>query len=142
MTSPVMLGWLQRALRHEFAAARQFALQASIARSLGDASLCAQCEESAHEELRHALRLADAIVAAGAMPADGAPLALPPGRTRDELIEQACRTESAAVALYGEARRAAAGDSTLAGLFAALHDEELAHLTGLERMRRDRPARH
>ena len=36
--TPAMLGWLQRALRHEFAAARQFTLQAVVARGRSPAS--------------------------------------------------------------------------------------------------------
>lgn len=131
-----ILGWLQRALRHEFAAARQFALQAAVARRLGDSTLAAQCDEGAREELRHAGLLADAILAVGATPADGAPMVLPTGRTRDELIEEACRTESAALFLYRDAVRAAAGQSALCNLFEFLHREEAEHLAQLQRMRR------
>lgn len=136
MTCPRVLGWLQRALRHEFAASRQFALQAAVARRLGDAGLAAQCDEGARDELRHAALLADAIVAAGAMPGDGAPPVLPTGRTRDELIAEACRTESAAVVLYRDASRAAAGEATLRELFDSLRSEEAQHLETLQRLRR------
>ncbi|MBX9631686.1 MAG: ferritin [Burkholderiales bacterium] len=130
------LGWLQRALRHEFAAARQFALQASIARRLGDPKLAAQCDEGAREELRHAGLLADAILAAGAMPADGALAVLPTGRTRDELLDEACRTESAAVLLYRDALRATPSRSASRDLFEFLQREEAEHLALLQRMRR------
>ncbi len=60
-----MLGWLHRALRHEFAAAQQFTLQAVVARELGDANLAMECEQSALEELRHAQRFAAALAEAG-----------------------------------------------------------------------------
>jgi bacterioferritin (cytochrome b1) len=123
-------------MRHEFAAARQFALQAAVARGLGDPILAAHCDEGARDELRHAGRLADAILAAGALPAEGAPEVLPTGRTRDELIDEACRTESTAVVLYRDALHAAAGWPGLRSLFASLHREEAEHLAQLQRMRR------
>jgi bacterioferritin (cytochrome b1) len=131
--TPVAIGWLQRALRHEFAAARQFTLQAVVARRLGDTGLAAECESSAVEELQHAQRFAAAIAATGASFGDGAPPTLPVGRTRPELLEQARATESLAVRMYREAERVCSGSAELEQLFAQIGAEEAGHLAQLER---------
>lgn len=125
--TPAMLGWLQRALRHEFAAARQFTLQAVVARALGEAVLACECEEAACEELQHARRFAAALAQAGAAFADGAPACLPIGHSVAELIGNALTTELAAVRLYRDAARACRGVETLRGLFESIGAEEASH---------------
>jgi bacterioferritin (cytochrome b1) len=128
-----MLGWLQRALRHEFAACRQFTLQAVVAKAIGDPALARECEESAAEELRHAQQFAAALAQAGAGFGDGSVASLPIGRTRAEVIGHARTTEAAAVRLYHDARRACQGVEPVRRLFEAIGAEEATHyerLTG------------
>jgi bacterioferritin (cytochrome b1) len=125
--TPAMLGWLQRALRHEFAAARQFTLQAVVARELGDSALAGECEGSAVEELRHAQRFASALAQAGAPVADGAVSCLPVGRSVIELLQHARTTEAAAVRLYRDAARACQGVEPLRRLFELIGAEEATH---------------
>jgi bacterioferritin len=127
------IGWLQRALRHEFSAARQFALQAVQARRLGDAALAADFERSAGEELAHAQRFAHALAELGAPFGDGAAPPRPTGRTLVELLVHACETEAAAVRLYRDAARRCAGAVAIRRLFEAIGAEEAAHLEDFER---------
>ena len=136
--TPVALGWLQRALRHEFAAARQFTLQAVVARGFGDPVLAADCERSAAEELQHAQRFAAALAAAGAGFGDGAPPTLPVGHTRPEVLEQARATEALAVRMYREAARSCAGFTDLERLFTQIGAEEAGHLHQLDLQLRER----
>ena len=138
--TPAMLGWLQRALRHEFAAARQFTLQAVVARELGDGALGSECEQSAAEELRHAQRFAAALAQAGAAFADGAMASLPTGRSVAELIGHARTTEAQAVRLYREAARACVSIVPLRHLFESIGAEEAMHYEQLtQRLQRVRP---
>ncbi len=125
--TPTMLGWLQRALRHEFAASRQFTLQAVVARALGDSALASECEASASEELGHAQRFAAALAQAGAAFGDGAGAPLPIGRSVAELIGHARATEAAAVRLYRDAARACHGVQSLRNLFETIGAEEATH---------------
>ncbi len=125
--TPVMLGWVQRALRHEFAASRQFTLQAVVARGLGDNALACECEASAAEELRHAQLFAAALAQAGAAFGDGAVACLPIGRSWAELIGHARTTEASAVRLYRDAARACQGAPALRVLFESIGAEEATH---------------
>jgi bacterioferritin len=122
-----MLGWLQRALRHEFAAAQQFTLQAVVARGLGDAALGTECEAWAFDELRHAQRFAAALAGAGAVMGLGSVASLPIGGSVAELLRNARRTEAAAVRLYRDAARACASTGTLRHLFESIGAEEVTH---------------
>jgi len=131
--TPVMLSWLQRALRHEFAASRQFTLQAVVARELGDAALGSECEEWTSEELRHAQRFATALAQAGAGFGDGSVVSLPIGHSVGELIGHARATEAAAVRLYREAARACQGAEPLRRLFESIGAEEATHYEQLTR---------
>lgn len=130
---PSVIAWLQRALQHEFAAARQFALQASMARRLGDSALARFCSESAQEELEHAQRLAAALIDLGAGFGGGAAPAYPVGGSRQQILAAAAATERQAVTIYERALRACAADSELRALFCGLHAEECEHLDKLRR---------
>ena len=130
-----MIGWLQRALRHEFAAVRQFTLQAVVARRLGDAALAAECERAAHEELLHAQRFAEALAGASAPLGDGAPVNLPVGGSIAELLDNARATEAEAVRLYRDGARASRGVERAQRLFEEIGAEEAAHLEELTRRR-------
>lgn len=135
-----MLSWLQRALRHEFAAARQFTLQAVVARHLGDGALSHECEQSATEELQHAQRFAAALAHAGAAFSDGAVASLPIGHSVAELVENARATEAQAVRLYRDAARACVSVEALRLLFESIGAEEASHYEFLtQRLRRVQP---
>jgi bacterioferritin len=128
-----MLGWLQRALRHEFAAAQQFTLQAVVARALGDPALAAECEGSAFEELRHAQLFATALAEVGAAFGAGPVASLPIGGSVPELLGHARMTEAAAVRLYRDAARACTGAEQLRHLFESIGAEEATHYEQLTR---------
>ncbi len=125
--TPSAIGWLQRALRHEFAAARQFALQAAVARSAGALALAETCAAAVLDEVRHASLLAQALADCGAGFAEGAPPSLPIGAGAAEIAGHARATEQAAVRLYQSAARACAGLPELAQLFEAIGAEEARH---------------
>lgn len=126
--TPAAIGWLQRALRHEFGAARQFTLQSAVARRMGLAALAEQCEASVHDELRHASWLAQALADCGAAFADGAPSTFPIGSSAAQIAAHAQATEVAAARLYRDAARACAGLPELVRLFERIGAEEAAHV--------------
>lgn len=128
--SPTEIVWMQRALRHEFAAARQFTLQAALAQRLGDAALAAQCERAALDEWGHARRLASALADTGGAFAEGAPQLLPVGNDACSLLAHAVETERRAVDLYRRAAHAARGD--VRALFDELGADEAQHLRQLQ----------
>jgi bacterioferritin (cytochrome b1) len=128
-----MLVYLQRAVRHEFAAAQQFTLQAVVARALGDATLGLECEGSAFEELRHAQRFAAALEQAGTAVGSGSVASLSVGGSIPELLRNARATEAAAVRLYRDAARACQGVEPLRRLFESIGAEEETHYAELTR---------
>lgn len=134
--TPIMLGYLQRAVRHEFAAAQQFTLQAVLARALGDTALSAACETSAVEELRHAQRFASALSQAGAAVGAGSIASFPIGRSIADLLRNARATEAAAVRLYRDAARGCQGVEGLRELFDSIGSEEVTHYEELTRQLR------
>lgn len=144
--TPQAIGWLQRALQHEFAAARQFTLQAAVAGHGGSRQLAAFCADAAVDELAHARRLADVLAAAGAALGSGGGPAFPVGTQASEILDHGIATEQAAVVLYAQAARACAALPSLAALFAAIGDDEARHLAQLRQQRAalatapDRPA--
>jgi bacterioferritin (cytochrome b1) len=130
--TPTMIAWLQRALRHEFSASRQFALQAAVARSLGLDALARHCEASAAEEIGHAQRFAAALLRLGASFGGGACEPLPVGASARELLAHASATEARAVSLYRDAARACAPIAWLRELFDTIGAEEAHHLRDFE----------
>ncbi|TSE35403.1 ferritin-like domain-containing protein [Tepidimonas charontis] len=71
------IGWLNRALQHEFGAVQQYLAQSVLARLLGDAEGAERWRDEALEELAHAERLMERLIQLGAAPSAGA---LPPAR--------------------------------------------------------------
>jgi bacterioferritin (cytochrome b1) len=140
--SPHAIAWLQRALAHEFAAARQFTLQAAVARSTGSGALARFCADGAAEELEHAQRLAAVLLELGAGFGAGAPPLYPVGDAPAEIVAAATATEDTAVALYEVAARACAADATLRALLRGLQAEERDHLEKLRRWPAVAPAAH
>ena len=109
--SPVMLGYLQRAVRHEFAAAQQFTLQAVVARTLGEAALRLSARAWAAEELRACPAVCGRAGRSRAAFGVGPVASLPVGGSVVEVIRQARMTEAAAVRLYRDAERTCQGSS-------------------------------
>jgi bacterioferritin (cytochrome b1) len=122
-----MITWLQRAVAHEFAAARQFTLQSVVARRLGDGSLAAECAKSAAEEIEHAQRFADALAATGASFGSVTEATLPVGHTLIDILEHGKATEASAVRLYRDAARACRGIPHAQALFEAIAEDEAEH---------------
>jgi bacterioferritin (cytochrome b1) len=129
-----MIGWLQRALLHEFAAARQFTLQSVVAHRLGDAGLATECNKSAAEELQHAQMFATALVEFGASFGTGAPDVLPVGGSLLEILQHGLNTEAKAVRLYGEAARACAAVPRVRDLFSEIGADEAQHQAHLAKL--------
>ncbi len=136
--TPAMIGFLQRAVAHEFAACRQFTLQAVVAKRLGAEALATECRKSADEELMHGRMFADALAAAGAAFGTTTEAHLPIGNTIEQLLENARATEASAVRLYGDGARACAGVPAIAALFEHIRNDELEHEQMLSRMLRER----
>ena len=135
MATPGEIGWLHRALRHEFAAARQFTLQAVVLARLGEAAFAAEAEQAAIEELSHAQRFARALAEAGASWREGAGPVLPVGDSLEGVLRHAIETEAEAVRLYAAASRACALPG-LRRLFEAVGAEEAGHLAQLSQRQR------
>lgn len=128
--TPEAIAWLQRALGHEFAAARQFTLQAALAGRLARPALAAECERAAADELRHARQLADALLAADVPLGATVAVVLPVGHDVESLLRHARETEERAVRLYRDAARRCPGATR--PLFETLGDEEAAHLAEID----------
>jgi len=134
--TPQAIGWLQRALQHEFAAMRQFTLQAAVAQQAGSGELAAYCADAAADELRHALQLAEALAAAGAAPSGGGGgPSFAVGTQPGEILDHGIATEQAAVTLYRQAARACAALPPVAALLQAIGADEAQHLAQLQARR-------
>ena len=130
-----MLGWLSRALTHEFGALQQYLAQSALARLWGDTALAYALRHEALEELAHAERLMERLIVLGRAPAAGglAPSRL--GRDAQALWDADRQIETDAVLLYRDAlahaQRVRDGES--AALLHELLQAEAAHLHGIDR---------
>lgn len=131
---PRMLGWLNRALTHEFGALQQYLAQSVLARLWGDPALADALRHEALEELAHAERLMERLIVLGRAPAvDGvAPSKL--GRDPQALWDVDRQLEIDAVLLYREAlahaQRVRDGES--AALLRDLLQAEAGHLQDID----------
>jgi len=135
---PRTLGWLSRALTHEMSAVQQYLAQSVLARLWGDEALSSKLRSEAVEELGHAERLMERLIAVGVAPSAGN---LPPsrlGRSVDDMLAADRELEVEAVRLYQEAvahaRRMRDGDS--ATLLAEILAEELQHVQEIDSLRK------
>jgi bacterioferritin len=135
---PRTLGWLSRALTHEMSAVQQYLAQSVLARLWGDEALAGKLRSEAVEELGHAERLMERLIAVGVAPSAGN---LPPsrlGRSVDDMLAADRELEVEAVRLYQEAvahaRRMRDGDS--ATLLAEILAEELQHVQEIDSLRK------
>mgnify|MGYP000417486796 CR=1 FL=1 len=134
---PRTLGWLSRALTHEMSAVQQYLAQSVLARLWGDEELASKLRSEAVEELGHAERLMEQLIAFGVAPSSGN---LPPsrlGRTVDELLAADRQLEVDAVRLYQEAvahaRRMRDNDG--AALLEEILAEEMEHVQEIDSLR-------
>lgn len=127
---PRLVGYLQRALTHEFAATRQYLAQAHLVRAWGLVDEADHYRAEADEEIGHADALMGRLLAHGAQPVAAAGGGVRLGRDLRELLHVTRVLETDAVRLYREAaqyaRRMRADED--ARLFERLEREEQAHL--------------
>ena len=134
---PRTLGWLSRALKHEMSAVQQYLAQSVLARLWGDEALSSKLRSEAVEELGHAERLMERLIAVGVAPSAGN---LPPsrlGRSVDEMLAADRELEVDAVRLYQEAVAHAQRmrDSGSASLLADILAEEMEHVREIDSLR-------
>ena len=134
---PRTLGWLSRALTHEMSAVQQYLAQSVLARLWGDEALSSKLRSEAVEELGHAERLMERLIAVGVAPSAGN---LPPsrlGRSVDEMLAADRELEVEAVRLYQEAVAHAQRmrDSDSAALLTEILAEELEHVQEIDSLR-------
>ncbi|MDJ0807506.1 MAG: ferritin-like domain-containing protein [Gammaproteobacteria bacterium] len=131
------LGWLSRALTHEMRAVQQYLAQSVLARGWGDEALAEKLRSEAVEELGHAERLMERLIAFGISPSAGN---LPPsrlGRSVDDLLAADRELEIAAVRLYQEAvtHTQRMRDSASTSLLEDILAEEMAHVQEIDSLR-------
>ena len=134
---PRTLGWLSRALTHEMRAVQQYLAQSVLARMWGDEALSSKLRSEAVEELGHAERLMERLIAVGVAPSAGN---LPPsrlGRSVDEMLAADRELEVDAVRLYQEAVAHARRmrDSGSAALLTEILAEEMEHVQEIDSLR-------
>lgn len=132
---PRVIGYLQRAVNHEFNAAQQYTLQAVQAEVWGMKPLTDKLREGVREELRHAEEFLRRMYALGVTPHAGQPRAPQVGRSHAELLRFGLATEAEAIRLYREAcqfcERIADVDNR--EIFARILQDEVHHHQELER---------
>jgi bacterioferritin len=134
---PRTLGWLSRALTHEMSAVQQYLAQSVLARLWGDEALSSKLRSEAVEELGHAERLMERLIAVGVAPSAGN---LPPsrlGRSVDDMLAADRELEVEAVRLYQEAVAHAQRmrDSDSAALLTEILAEEMEHVQEIDSLR-------
>ncbi|WP_373508542.1 bacterioferritin [Thiocapsa sp.] len=131
---PRTLGYLGRALSLELSAVQQYMTQASLAEAWGLPEAAARLREETVEEMQHAERIIQRMLALGVAP-NGSQLR-PAGVARSlvDLLRQDAVLEAEIVALYREAtvfcRRV--GDRENGDFFEALLNEESGHAREIE----------
>jgi bacterioferritin len=134
---PRTLGWLSRALSHEMRAVQQYLAQSVLARMWGDEALSGKLRSEAVEELGHAERLMERLIAVGVAPSAGNLTPSRLGRSVDELLAADRELEVEAVRLYQEAvahaRRMRDGGS--AALLSEILAEEMEHVQEIDSLR-------
>jgi bacterioferritin len=132
---PRVIGYLQRALNHEFSAAQQYTLQAVQAEAWGLQSLATELREGVQEELRHAEVFIARMYAAGVTPHAGQPRAPRIGSSHADMLRSGLATEQDAIRLYREAgifcQRS--GDHENFAVFSRILADEEQHRQDLER---------
>ena len=134
---PRTLGWLSRALTHEMSAVQQYLAQSVLARLWGDEALSSKLRSEAVEELGHAERLMERLIAVGVAPSAGNLHPSRLGRSVDDMLAADRELEVEAVRLYQEAVAHAQRmrDSDSAALLTEILAEELEHVQEIDSLR-------
>jgi bacterioferritin len=131
---PRTLGYLGRALSLELSAVQQYMTQASLAEAWGLTEAAVRFREETVEELKHAERIVQRMLALGVAP--NASQLRPAGVARNlvDLLRQDAVLESEIVALYQEAATFCyrVDDEINGAFFQGLLDEESAHAHEIE----------
>ncbi|MFN3828479.1 bacterioferritin [Tepidimonas ignava] len=98
-----VLGWLTRALQHEFSAVQQYLAQSVLARLSGQPELADQLHEEAMHELDHAQRLMQRLIELGVAPSAGVLTPARLGRGVGDFATLNRQLEQTAVVLYQDA---------------------------------------
>jgi len=130
-----VIGYLQRAVNHEFSAAQQYTLQAASAARWGMHDLAEKLRRDAREELEHAEAFLDHMLGQGVTLRVGNTCTPQIGSTRAEVFRFGMETEAAAVRLYREAATCCRqiGDTRGAELFTRILRDEERHFDELAR---------
>lgn len=134
MANPRVLGYLGRALSHEFSAVQQYLTHAGLAHLWGLDDVAGHFRKEALEEQEHAERLTARMLRLGAMPNASQITPVRAGPSLIDLLGADLELERRAVALYREAADYCAliNDLDNRALFGTLHDEEFGHVRELE----------
>lgn len=126
---PQTLGYLGRALSLEFSAVQTYLTQGSLAESWGLAEAADRFRAETVEEMRHAERLVQHMLALGVAPNASALRPAAVGRSLRDLLLQDARLESEIVGLYAQALAFShrIGDQASAALFQSLLADEVHH---------------
>jgi bacterioferritin len=126
---PRTLGYLGRALSLELSAVQQYMTQASLVEAWGLSEAATRLREETVEEMQHAERIIQRMLALGVAP--NASQLRPAGVARNlvDLLRQDAVLEAEIVALYQEAVTFCdrVGDQTNGDFFLGLLQEEAAH---------------
>ncbi|QKT04215.1 bacterioferritin [Ectothiorhodospiraceae bacterium 2226] len=131
---PRIIGFLTRALSHEFGALQQYLMQAKLTAAWGLGDVSAALRQDVQEETGHAERLMERMLVYGITPnaTQLAPVRL--GRSLAQLLELNRQLELDAVRLYDEAAaycaRVRAHDDER--LFSEILRDELGHVREIE----------
>jgi bacterioferritin len=134
---PRTLGWLSRALTHEMRAVQQYLAQSVLARLWGDEELSRKLRREAVEELTHAERLMERLIASGVAPSAGNLTPSRLGRSADDLLRADRELEVEAVRLYQEAVAHARRmrDAPTVSLLEDILAEEMEHVQDIDSLR-------
>lgn len=132
---PRLIGYLQRAVNHEFCACQQYTLQAVQADCWNMQTLAQELREGVREELRHAEIFIQQLLVLGVSPHAAPPHAPAIGRSHEEMLRLGLATEVEAIRLYREACRFCerSGDAIHHAVFARILQDEEHHQQELAR---------
>ena len=126
---PRVLGYLGRALSLELSAVQQFMTQASLVELWGDSEAADRFRRETVEELQHAERIVQRMLALGVAPAASQLRAVTPAANLIELLRRNAVLEDDLIAHYAEAMRFCVqiGDGEHHAFFQELWQEEQQH---------------
>jgi bacterioferritin len=126
---PRVLGYLGRALSLELSAVQQYMTQASLVELWGDTSAAGRFRQDTVEELQHAERLVQRMLALGVAPAASQLRPVQHAADLVGLLGLNSALENDLIQLYGDAVRFCVliGDAENAHFFRALWNEEQLH---------------